>query len=262
MTEYLPRTAWTDEPRGGKPLTDDLLIGLSVHYPAAGDIVLADASREKVARMLRAWRDYHVNSRGWSDIGYQVAIDGSGRVWDLRGIHRVPAASASEANPDANREWGACLFVLGDTEEPTEAALEAFRDWRSSRWLEAWPHATRVVGHRQVPGAQTACPGRRLLSLIDAGDLTKEENMPTPEEIAAAVWKYRIIPKDDPDRERGLQAHEMVAQAHNRAGAARDLTRALAADLKDLPFGSMSRPEVEAAVESAVRRTFGALDSQ
>lgn len=261
MTEYLPRSAWTDEPRGGNTLTGAELLGVSVHYPGAGNVVLADASKEKIARLLRGWRDYHVNSRGWSDIGYQVAIDGAGRVWDLRGIQRVPAASASEENPDANHEWGACLFIVGNDEKPTEAALAAFRDWHTNRWLAAWPDAARVVGHREVPGAQTACPGSHLLSLIDAGELNEEDEMPTPEEIALAVWKYRIMPKDDPDRARGIFAHEMMAQAHNRAGSARDVARAIAADLKDQPLEGMTRLQVEAAVESAVRRTLGALDS-
>lgn len=262
MTQYLPRSAWTEEPRGGKTLTGGELVGVSVHYPAVGDVRLADASRKRVAGLLRGWRDYHVDVRGWSDIGYQVAIDGAGRVWDLRGIDRVPAATASDANPDANHEWGACLFIVGDTERPTAAAIEAFRDWRATRWLARWPKATRIVGHGQVPGAQTACPGRQLLSLINAGDLNEEEEMPTPEEIAAAVWRHRIMPKSDPDRVKGMLAQEMMAQVHHRAGGARDVARAIAADLKDQPLDGMTQPQVEAAVEAAVRRILGGLDSQ
>src|SRR5688500_348547 len=106
MTTYLPRSAWTDTARGGSALSGSKLIGCSVHYPASGLVTMADFTREQIAARLRGYRDFHVNTRGWSDIGYQVGIDGQGRVWDLRGIDRVPAASASDANPDANHEWG------------------------------------------------------------------------------------------------------------------------------------------------------------
>lgn len=192
MTEYLPRSAWTSTAAGGSTLTGAKLQGVACHYPASGNITMAGLTREQVASRLRGWRDYHVNTRGWSDIGYQVAIDGAGRVWDLRGITRVPAAHASESNPDANEEFGACLFVVGNNEQPTAAAIQAFRDWRADRWLVKWPGRTNVRGHRQVPGAQTECPGDRIIALIAAGSLTgggtpppppPEEDVTTPTDI-------------------------------------------------------------------------------
>lgn len=180
MTEYLPRSAWTSTSPGGATLTGSKLLGVACHYPASGDIITANLTREQVASRLRGWRDYHVNTRGWSDIGYQVAVDGQGRVWDLRGITRVPAAHASSANPDANEEFGACLFVVGNNESPTQAAIQAFRDWRTSRWLAKWPGRTNVRGHRQVPGAQTECPGDKIIALIAAGALTGTGTTPPP----------------------------------------------------------------------------------
>ena len=174
-TTYKGREAWTDTDRGGATLTGERLRGVACHYPAAGNVELADLSAEAVARRLQGWRAYHL-SRGWSDIGYQVAIDGSGRVWDLRGIGRVPAAHASDSNPDANEEWGACLFVVGNLEQPTKAQVNAFCDWRNDRWLRKWPHATRITGHQRVPGAATSCPGQAVLDLIDSGRLKRDRD--------------------------------------------------------------------------------------
>lgn len=179
MTVYLPRDAWTSASRGGAVLTGAKLVGVSIHYPAAGSISLAGASLDSVIRRLQGYRSFHVNTRGWSDIGYQVCIDQAGRVWELRGIDRVPAASASASNPDANHEWGACLFLVGNNEPPTTAAIQAFRDWRTHHWLKRWPHATEIRGHGKVPGAQTACPGKHLLALIANGTLAGQ---PRPEQ--------------------------------------------------------------------------------
>jgi hypothetical protein len=193
MVEYLPRSAWTSTAAGGATLTGSKLLGTSVHYPASGNITMAGMTQAQVAERLRGWRSYHVNTRGWSDIGYQVAIDGAGRVWDLRGIGRVPAASASEANPDANLEWGACLFVVGNSEPPTAAAIAAFRHWRFTRWLVRWVGKTAVRGHGQVPGASTACPGSRLRELIANGTLLQAPAT-TPAPAPVPIPAKRKVP--------------------------------------------------------------------
>jgi hypothetical protein len=151
-----------------------------VHYPGDGNVLYIRLSRAQVAEKLRGYWRYHVLTRKWSDIGYQVAIDQAGRVWDLRGIDRIPAASASDANPDANKEWGACLMVIGNSETPTPAMIEAFRHWRHFRWLARWPGRLQVRGHRQVPGASTSCPGSRLVALIDSGSLSRAPAIPPP----------------------------------------------------------------------------------
>lgn len=216
MTTYKPRSAWTSTARGGDTLTDLQLAGVSVHYPASGNVTLANLTEREVIERLRGWRNYHVRTKGWSDIGYQVAIDGQGRVWDLRGIERVPAASASEANPDANREWGACLFIVGDNEQPTKAAIQAFREWRQDRWLTKWPNAVEVRGHGQVPGAQTACPGKPLRALIDNGILT----LPLVTDVTVFRRRTRRLIRryldPHPNRPRLVAAAAAIRDALNR----------------------------------------------
>jgi hypothetical protein len=220
MVQYMPRSAWTSSAPGGATLTAAKLVGVTCHYPASGNITLAGLTADQVASRLRGWRAYHL-SRGWSDIGYQVAVDGAGRVWDLRGIGRVPAASASESNPDANQEWGACLWIVGDSEPPTPAAVEAFQHWRFTRWLVRWPAASRILGHGQVPGASTACPGSRIRALITGGILTQrpdptpegDDDMPTPTD----VWNHVIA--------FNTQADTMLSQCRTYASDARAAAR-------------------------------------
>lgn len=144
-----------------------------MHWPGTTQDRIDAADPADIAARLRGYRNHHVNVKGWSDVGYGVAGDQAGRVWDCRGITRVPAASASAGNPDANWEWGAFLFVIGDSETPSPALVQAFQDWRRDRWLRKWPKATLVRGHQQVPGASTACPGARTMNLIRSGDLLR-----------------------------------------------------------------------------------------
>jgi len=206
MTEYLPRSAWANSTwkRGGATLTagGGPLEGVSVHYPGDGNVTYRNLSRSQVRDLLRAYRNYHVNVKRWSDIGYQVAGDQSGRVWDLRGIDRVPAASASPANRDANLEHGAFLFVVGNSEAPTAALIEAFQEWRHTRWLKMWPKATKITPHGLVPGARTACPGSKIKGLAANGTLARRPGGGTspPTIPSVDLSKLREAARVDPPR--------------------------------------------------------------
>ena len=117
MVTYLPRSAWgARTARGSTALVPSQVKNGAFHWPgmpkpidAAGDI-----GKRRVASALRGWQNYHMDSRGWSDIAYQIAIDQEGRVWTLRGIN-----IRSGANGDAtvNREYGAILLVLAPGEQ-------------------------------------------------------------------------------------------------------------------------------------------------
>lgn len=176
MTEFLSRSAWTDTAPQSNGRYGHVT-GISVHYPAAG-APIGPESAARIAARLRSYRSYHINVRGWGDIGYNFAIDQAGRVWELRGMENVGAHSASKSNPRANTTLVGVLFVVGNDEPISEAAVLAFRELRG-RVLARFPSATGVTGHGQVPGAQTACPGPQLRALIASGALTGGA-VPTP----------------------------------------------------------------------------------
>jgi len=182
-TQFMSRSAWTSAPRGGALLTGTKLVGLADHWPGTTTDAFGVESAERVAARLRGWWDFHVNTRGWSDIGYNFAVDQAGRVWDLRGLTRVGAHAASDANPDANHEWVGVLFILGDREEPTEAMVRAFQDFRFGVFLPRWPGRLALTGHGRapgVPGAQTSCPGPYVAEKIIDGTLAKRPSTPKP----------------------------------------------------------------------------------
>lgn len=180
-TQYLARDQWAT--KNMKPATTklnpDKVVGLSIHYPGSGNEELTGLSKAQVVSRIRGWYEYHTlpeseGGHGWSDIGYQVAIDGIGRVWDLRGIN-IRAAATGEPQHNYNNEWGACLFIVGDHEQPTDAQLQAFQDFYHDKWLEKYPNADKAEGHTDVGTNATSCPGTILLAMCRDGSITKKD---------------------------------------------------------------------------------------
>lgn len=183
MTTYMPRSKWTSSTPPGTDshgLDGDKLTGVAVHWPGTSENVIGDEGVSRTAARLRGYRNYHVNSRGWADCGYNLAISQDGRVWMLRSTswrgNRRGAHCASPSNPDANEEYVGVLLILGEKEKPSSAMLNALSDWYFDKFLKGWPGREDVRGHGQVPGAQTSCPGPQVLEVvsdfpeIDPGD--------------------------------------------------------------------------------------------
>ena len=162
MATILSRSAWTSTAAKGTAFDFSRLRGIVVHYPAAGKSI-GEISKSAVAAKLRGWRNYHVNSRGWSDIGYNYGIDQAGRIWSLRG-DRVGAHTSGH-----NSTTIGVLFVVGDNEPLTDKAKQAFRDLRAH--LRRKRNTANVWGHTQMSGASTRCPGPYIMGSLRDGSL-------------------------------------------------------------------------------------------
>lgn len=165
----IPRARWTKSKPGGAVQDADDQEGVAVHWPGSTTDRYGSMTESRVVSLLNGWRDYHMNVRGWSDIGYNYAIDSDGRIWELRGMNRVGAHSASDENPTANDKWVGVLFILGDEEPVPSIMVQAFR-WLRQRILAVFPKGTLVRGHGQIAGAETECPGpfvRAVMGLLD-----------------------------------------------------------------------------------------------
>jgi peptidoglycan hydrolase-like protein with peptidoglycan-binding domain len=137
--------------------------GIVAHYPAAGrDIGVLTLAQE--ASRLRGWRNYHVTGRGWADLGYNYAIGQSGRIHTGRGL-RVGAHATGH-----NSTTVGVLFIVGDNEELTQAARDAFKAHRT--YLRKKGVGAGVWGHQQMSGASTRCPGPYIMGDIRAGRLS------------------------------------------------------------------------------------------
>lgn len=159
LINILPRSAWNARTpkRALTPLVNSRLTHIVAHWP--GD------SRELAGRnsigLLRAWQAYHMNNRGWNDIGYNYAIDQKGIVWEGRGWNK-----GGHVLGEQNAVMVGVLFMVGN-DEPMSPEMQM-----SGSYLFQWID-NRAGGKLKRSGhcdwANKLCPGPFVLSWLRRG---------------------------------------------------------------------------------------------
>ena len=122
---------------------------------------------------IRGIQAYHMDSRGWCDIGYHFLItrDGTiyeGRPLDLRGAH-----VGGHNTGNVGVSLVGCFHTSGCMDwtpfEPPEAMIDAAAAivGRITALYDIPIDAERVKGHRDHAGATTTCPGDYLHARLD-----------------------------------------------------------------------------------------------
>ena len=169
--DYCDRECWAPGgicPEDATPEYTDVQF-IIVHHSAAN--YPADQDYKAV---VRSYWDYHVNTHGWDDIGYNWLIDPNGIIYEGRGKD-TKGAHFSGANSNT---MGVC--VIGDymTAVPTNISIEQLENliaWEATRKnidvLTTGYHDAsgltlyHVSGHRDGP-VSTSCPGDNLYALL------------------------------------------------------------------------------------------------
>lgn len=173
--EYVTRAEWgAVPPRWSTPLYRSL--GVFIHYNGGNPLPAAVTSGDynAVCAHLRSTQQFHMGpSRGWPDIAYSWCVDGSGRIYELRGWGVVGAHTFNW-----NDRSHAIYLPLGGDQAPTEAQIAGARTVIAE-------HDRRygvgfVKGHQQAPNS-TSCPGEPTMARILAGDFQPRPEPPAPE---------------------------------------------------------------------------------
>lgn len=168
------RAAWgADESLRAEPPEYGEVNGGFVHHTVSAN----NYTQAQVPSMLRSIYAYHVNGRGWNDIGYSFLVDKFGRIWEGRwgGVDKaVIGAHTLGYNDDA---FAMSAIGTYTSTNPTYATISAYQ------WLFAWKftvHAVdprypvyydgdrfnAVAGHRDA--GSTECPGAALYARLPA----------------------------------------------------------------------------------------------
>ena len=149
------------------------------------------AAQYKGAATWKAIRNYHVDNRGWSDIGYHVGIGPDGSIWTLRPAER---SGAHVLNRNAHT-LGVAIVGNFDTEDPLKNGLPtAAAVFRMA--LEVYKLPVGAVRfHREFQ--PKSCPGK-LVGLAEFRQMVAgaaSEEKPRPIEVtvdgkptAIGVW--------------------------------------------------------------------------
>jgi hypothetical protein len=139
-----------------------------IHHTA-----MSDPAQEPAAEVRRIW-DYHVRTRGWSDIGYNFLIDSDGAIYEGRaGGDGVQGAHFICANRGT---LGVALIGDFRVQSPSNDALSSLSRllaWACARHhldpLRSSYHAAtglvlpHICGHRDGnPAPPPACPVRTI----------------------------------------------------------------------------------------------------
>ncbi|MFD7867155.1 N-acetylmuramoyl-L-alanine amidase [Streptomyces sp. NPDC059783] len=125
--------------------------GFTVHYSAG-----------PTSQTVRQIQNYHMDSNGWSDIGYNFLVDHDGRIFEGRGWDVVGA----HATGHNTTHIGACF--IGYDGDATPRALSALR----ALYLEANRRTGRTLEktwHSGLSGQSTQCPGSALRAWVQGG---------------------------------------------------------------------------------------------
>ena len=169
------------------PLDNDTVV---IHYTGADDLIDGDPGEfaHQLPQYLRNMQYSYVTNRGYS-VGYSFAVDWLGGVWQLRGWE-----FQSAANRGHNGHTVPVLMLVDGADEATPEAAASVR----SLVVEAGARSGRkrgVVGHGELSGAATACPGAGLLRQIHSNVFEpKESGVVIPLSKPVRVYDSR---KDD-----------------------------------------------------------------
>ena len=141
---------------------------LVVHHSASGN------TSTNWAAVVASFFDYHVNSNGWSDIGYNYLVAPDGTLFYGRGGgENVQGAHMCGRNANT---MGVCMIGTYTSEQPTAAAVDKLVQilaWKASErginplgtsnLANYGLNLANVCGHRDgCDAGQTECPGNLL----------------------------------------------------------------------------------------------------
>ncbi len=176
----IPRSVWLEPWYGTQSYTPTTIYPTHVvmHHGASPDTYTDGAA------VVRSYWNYHVNSLGWSDIGYNYLIDKYGNIYQGRKNDDIEGRDVRGAHAGASNNESIGVNFLGnaDVTTPTTPQLNKLYEflgwWFDTRGYDPTTSApitlqsggtevrNRICGHKDVNVGGTACPGIVMYSLL------------------------------------------------------------------------------------------------
>jgi hypothetical protein len=186
MPAMFTRAQWGAKPNKtcDSPRYGDHTLGVVFHHTAGSN----SYARSDSKAIVRSTQAYHMNGRGWCDIGYNFLVDKYGQIFEGRSggvLQQVRGAHAGNYTVNTY-DMGVSMMGNLDRVRPSaamKAAAVKLIGWRlgtnflpaKGTYTIAGHKLNRIAGHRDVynsgirPGTATACPGRFGIAWMRTG---------------------------------------------------------------------------------------------
>ena len=160
--KFVTRAEWRARPPRHRTIINTPTPKLYLHHsagaimPGDNSVTLADLNR------IRSIQNYHMDSRGWSDIAYSFLTDSDGFVFEGRGVGIAGGHTAGQNTVS----HAVCVMGHYDIQRPTPLLRAGIIEVVLYGYLKKWWPMTITGGHRDAPGASTSCPGDHLYKEI------------------------------------------------------------------------------------------------
>ncbi|MCA9610886.1 MAG: N-acetylmuramoyl-L-alanine amidase, partial [Myxococcales bacterium] len=140
---------------------------MAIHHTVSG---ATDPERE-----LRGIQRYHMDSRGWCDVGYHFLVGQDGRVYEGRPLELLGAHVGGANTGNVGIAFIGCFDESGcgslsGSRTPNDASLDAAAAL-IGRLAEVYGidiDASAIKGHGEHAGQSTSCPGAHLAAKLDS----------------------------------------------------------------------------------------------
>ncbi len=163
----ISRAQWGARGQACAPDVAGTLSGAVVHHTAGSN---SYSSVAEAMAQIRGDQAYHIDARGWCDIGYNFLVDKWGNIYEGRANSLTQAVIGVHASGANTGTVGVSMLGNYDVVPTTPAMIEAVGriiGWRLAAYgvnplgagtYPSGQYLPRIIGHRDV--ASTACPGR------------------------------------------------------------------------------------------------------
>lgn len=181
--------------------------GLVIHYDG-GNRKLTEKEHLECLKYWQWCRKFHMEERGWKDIGYSFGVCPHGIIFVGRGFGKEQAAQ-----PGGNRDWCSVTLMLGIGEKPTEDQINGVRTLRDNL-MEDHGMKDAVSWHSHF--FKTDCPGDILRNMVLKGEFNREPPVANADKFSSVAKTMPVI------TDLSSEAHSMVRSLQRAIGVEDD----------------------------------------
>lgn len=119
------------------------------------DTIVVHTSASHQNATVEDIRKWHVEERGWSDIGYHYIITPDGEIHDARPINKVGAHARGHNTGSIGICW---VGGYKGVDNRTDSQKLALRELINELVLKYDIDDKNILGHRDFPGVKKSCP--------------------------------------------------------------------------------------------------------